>query len=319
MSLRMHATRATSCLLLLTMACATAPATPASSSSAMAAAAVPALPYMEPPASPPPGAKWVRRAEKLMEEKAPDQALPLYQQAWDAGDRRQNIAYGAACAAALLGRKGEAMTWLERSVELGFRESEWMKQDTDLTSVHGEKAFTALMARIPTLPLPVQDEGSNPELLRLGEEDQTDRRGPNAPSGPEAGKQVAERDRQRRQRVLELLDAGAAKTGADFLAAALVFQHGDTLEDYARARELAAEAARKGHPAGLWLTAATWDRWLMKAGQPQRFGTQYQLDEATKQMRLYTVDPSVTDTERERWGFPPLTEIPRACRRTPRT
>jgi hypothetical protein len=40
---------------------------------------------------------------------------------------------------------------LSRSVELGFRDMEWMKQDTDLTSVHAEQAFTALMARIPTL------------------------------------------------------------------------------------------------------------------------------------------------------------------------
>lgn len=108
----------------------------------------------------------------------------------------------------------------------------------------------------------------------------------------------------------ELLAQGAAKTGADYLAAALVFQHGNTLEDFAKARELAAEAARKGNPAGLWLTAAAWDRWLMTAGKPQRFGTQYKLDEATKQMRLYPADPTVTDEERERWGFPPLAEIP---------
>ena len=63
---------------------------------------------------------------------------------------------------------------------------------------------------------------------------------------------------------------------------------------------------------GLWLTAATWDRWLMQAGQPQRFGTQYQFDPATKKMRLYPVDPSVTDAERERWGFPPLAETPQS-------
>lgn len=47
----------------------------------------------------------------------------------------------------------------------------------------------------------------------------------------------------------------------------------------------------------------------MKAGQPQRFGTQYQLDKATGKMSLYPVDPSVTDAERERWGMPPLAEI----------
>lgn len=292
-----------SCLLLLAAACATSPA-PASSSKA----SEPSLPAMEPPASPPPGAKWIRQADKLMAEKQYGQALALYQQAWDAGDQRENVAYSAACATALLGRKSEAMAWLEKSVELGFRDAAWMKQDSDLSSLHAEPAFSALVARLPTLPEPKKNEGANPELVRIGEEDQQDRRG--SGSGPLDWKTVSERDRQRRERVNELLAAGAAKTGADYLAAALVFQHGNTLEDFARARELAAEAARKGHPAGLWLTAAAWDRWLMTAGKPQRFGTQYQLDEATKQMRLYPVDPTVTDAERERWGFPPLAEIP---------
>lgn len=296
-------------LLLLSAACATAPATPTSSASATTAAE-PSLPFMEPPASPPPGTKSMRHADKLMKENAPEQALPLYQQAWDAGDHRESVAYSAACAAALTGRKSEALSWLERSVELGFRDAEWMKNDTDLASIHGEPAFTALLARIPTLPVAVKNEGANSELVKIGEEDQLDRRGPHGPSTPEEWKVVTERDRQRRQRVSELLAAGAAKTGADFFSAAIVFQHGDTLEDYARARDLAAEAARKGHPAGLWLTAAAWDRWLMQAGKPQRFGTQYKLDDATKQMRLYPVDPTVTDEERERWGFPSLAEIP---------
>jgi hypothetical protein len=48
----------------------------------------------------------------------------------------------------------------------------------------------------------------------------------------------------------------------------------------------------------------------MHAERPQRFGTQYQGDPQTKQMKLYPVDPSVTDEERARWGFPPLAEIP---------
>lgn len=290
-----------SCLLLLLAACAT---TPAPSSSMPANASEPSLPFMEPPASPPPGAKSIRRADKLMAEKQYEQALALYQQAWDSGDQKENVAYSAACATALLGRKSEALAWLEKSVELGFRDVAWMKQDSDLASIHEEPAFNALVARIPTLPAPKKNEGSNPELVQIGEEDQQDRR------GPIDWKIVSERDRQRRERVNELLAAGAAKTGADYLAAAFVFQHGTQLEDFAKARELAAEAARKGHPAGLWLTAAAWDRWLMMAGKPQRFGTQYKLDEATKQMRLYPVDPSVTDAERERWGFPPLAEIP---------
>jgi hypothetical protein len=187
-----------------------------------------------------------------------------------------------------------------------------MKEDEDLLPLSGEKAFNELLARIPKLPPPVQEAGGHPELLRLVAEDQAARRNMPASPTPEFVQQFHERDRQRRQRVDELLAAGAAKTGPDFHAAALVFQHGDTLEDFARARELAAEAARRGHPAALRLTALAWDRWLMKAGRPQRFGSQYVGDREMKQMRLYPVDPSITDEERARWGIQPLSEIPQS-------
>ncbi|WNG44657.1 tetratricopeptide repeat protein [Archangium minus] len=302
----------TPCVLLLAVACAHTPA-PSSTSTSTPATTAPAattLPSMEPPATPKPGWLMVYRADTLMRQGKHAEALPLYQQAWAAGNRKGDTAYSAACAAALEGRKDEAMTWLERSVENGFRDAEWMKQDEDLSSLRELPAFTALLAKLPTLPPHAEEGGGgNPELQRLMAEDQADRRPPAGPITPDHWKQIAERDQQRRQRVSELLDAGAAKTGADFFAAALVFQHGNALEDYARARELAAEAARRGHPRGLWLTAAAWDRWLMKAGQPQRFGTQYQLDKATGKMSLYPVDPAVTDAERERWGVPPLAEI----------
>ncbi|HLM68397.1 MAG TPA: hypothetical protein VK358_12750, partial [Longimicrobium sp.] len=237
-------------------------------------------------------------------------ALIQYEQAWREGNRKPNTLYDAACAAAKLVRKPEAMTWLERAVENGFRDAQHMRTDPDLISVRGEKAFNDLLARMSKLPPPVQEAGANPELLRIVAEDQAARRNLPQPPTPAFMQEFRERDRQRRVRVNELLAAGAATTGADFHAAALVFQHGDTLEDFARARELAAEAARRGHPAALRLTAMAWDRWLMKAGQPQRFGTQYMGDPATRQMRLYSVDPSVTDAERARWGIPPLAEIP---------
>ena len=148
----------------------------------------------------------------------------------------------------------------------------------------------------------------HPELQELVNADQLDRQ--SLQGGPESFQKITERDRVRRARVAELLAQGAARTGNDFFAAALVFQHGDTLSDYARTRELAKEAARLGHPHGLWLTAAAWDRWLMSAGYPQRFGTQYRLDAASKQMKLYPIDTSVSDAERARWGFPPRAEVP---------
>ncbi len=270
------------------------------------------LPPMEPPAAPPPGWLPVSRAYALMDQNDFARALIQHQQAWFEGNRKPNTLYDAACAAAKLGRTAEAMTWLERAVEQGFRDAHGLRTDPDLMSLRGEKAFNELLARIPRLPPPVQEAGANPELQRLLAEDQAARQNvPKSPT-PEFIQEFRERDRQRRQRVDQLLSQGAVKTGADFYAAALIFQHGDTLEDFARARELAAEAARQGHPSALRLTALAWDRWLMKAGQPQRFGTQYVGDPATGQMRLYPVDPSVTDAERARWGIPPLAETPQS-------
>ena len=53
-------------------------------------------------------------------------------------------------------------------------------------------------------------------------------------------------DAARRVQTRALLDAGALKTGADYRAAAFVFQHGSTPEDYLLAHSLAVAAVAKG-------------------------------------------------------------------------
>lgn len=313
-------------LMFVAGACAHTPASTESSASAPTATAeapatagaqaeptkapVAELPFMEPPGKPMPGWKLVTRADTLMDEGKHADALALYKQALDAGNKGRNTAYSAACAAALLGQKQEALRLLSLAAEHGYRNVEWMQKDEDLASLRAEPAFSALAQRMPTMPEPYP--GENAEIQRMFKEDQADRSPP--PPTPEGWKAVSERDNQRRARAKELLKEGALKNGADYLAAAFIFQHGGTLENYAMARELGAEAARRGHPGGLWIAAAAWDRWLMHAGKPQRFGTQYKIDPRTRQATLYEVDPSVTDEERERWGFPPLAEIPQVMR-----
>ncbi len=291
-------------LLLLAPACSHTPATPAAPTATTASSGT--LPFMEPPAEPPPGWLPLHRANVLMEEGQFSQALPLFREGWKEGDRKPDNAYSAACAAARLGREDEAMTWLERAVETGFRDAAWLAKDEDLASLHVMPTFVALRDRLPKLP-PLREKGAHPELQRLVNEDQADRQG--STNDPVEVRRIVDRDAQRRAQVAELLEAGAAKTGEDYYAAALIYHHGDKLKDFARARELAAEAARLGHPKALRLAALAWDRWLMMAGKPQRFGTQYQRAPDGTEFRLYPVDPSVTDEERARWGIPPLEEI----------
>jgi len=86
----------------------------------------------------------------------------------------------------------------------------------------------------------------------------------------------------------------------------LVYQHGDTEEEIARAHELSLKAAEldPDHPVARWLAAASKDRLLMRQGKPQLYATQY--TKVDGKWVLYQVDPSVTDEERAKWDCPPL-------------
>ena len=267
------------------------------------------LPFMEAPAKPMPGWLLMDRGYARMNEGRDAEALALYLRAMELGNTHANTAYYAAHLLARQGRKQEAVQQLARAAEWGFRDVEWLRRDEKLASLRTEPAFTALMARIPTLP-PPKDAVAHEELRRLSEEDLADALA--APSTSKERRALRARGEERLSRVKALAAAGALKSGGDFFAAASILYKRYTLEDAAQARELGAEAARRGHPTGLWLAANAWDLWLKIARRPQRFGTQYSQDPQTRKLTLYPVDPSVTDEERARWGIPPLAEIPAA-------
>ena len=81
-------------------------------------------------------------------------------------------------------------------------------------------------------------------------------------------------DGQRRERTRALLDAGALQTGEDFRAAAFVFQHGSTPEDYLLAHSLAVTGVAKGSKQAAWIAAASLDRFLQSVDRKQIYGTQ---------------------------------------------
>ena len=117
---------------------------------------------------------------------------------------------------------------------------------------------------------------------------------------------MRERDRRRRQRVSEIIAADETTAPEDYYHAAWIFNHGDTPEDAWQGHTLAREAAALGYRPARWLTAATYDRWLMYQGKPQHYGTQYVTD--GKRHRLWDVVSSTTDAERAEWDVPPLAE-----------
>lgn len=59
-----------------------------------------------------------------------------------------NTLYNIACAHALLGHKKEAMTWLSRSVDAGYRDLEHLQADSDLDSLRELAAYKQLVGRM---------------------------------------------------------------------------------------------------------------------------------------------------------------------------
>jgi hypothetical protein len=151
----------------------------------------------------------------------------------------------------------------------------------------------------------------NQELHDMFVADQEERNNHPAYDTPEYW-QLRERDAARRQRVQELIAQGLLTEPDDYFHAALIFQHGETLEDIWQAHELARKAAEMGATQAMgykdsrWLAAAALDRWLMYQGKPQKYGTQFVPD--GKGWRLWDVDPGTTDAERAANHVPSLQE-----------
>ena len=57
-------------------------------------------------------------------------------------------AYNAACGHALLGETETAWEWLERAVDLGFRDVDYLEKDADLESLRSDKRYAELLNRI---------------------------------------------------------------------------------------------------------------------------------------------------------------------------
>lgn len=85
---------------------------------------------------------------------------------------------------------------------------------------------------------------------------------------------VGRRDRERRERVAELIAAGEVRCRADLYRAALVYHHGYSPRHYLLAHILATAAAFEGHEPAIKLSASTLDRFLRRIGRPQVLGTQ---------------------------------------------
>ena len=87
--------------------------------------------------------------------------------------------------------------------------------------------------------------------------------------------EIKARGEERRRQVSAMLAKGQVQTAEDFHDAALLFQHGESADDYLLAHIFAVDAVIKGDDKSKFLAAATLDRYLQFINKPQVFGTQY--------------------------------------------
>src|SRR5262245_26743150 len=125
-----------------------------------------------------------------------------------------------------------------------------------------KRIFLPVLLLLFAGPALAEEPADNPEMAAIAAADQAVREG----STPVDWTVVAQEDAARRARVRELLDQGKLVTGKDFDLAALVFQHGQTPEDFLLAHVLAVRAIALGADSQ-WIAAATLDRYLQNIGR----------------------------------------------------
>jgi hypothetical protein len=120
---------------------------------------------------------------------------------------------------------------------------------------------------------------------------------------------LRERDAERRKRLQSIVASGGLEQPEDYYRAAWILNHGESVEEIWQAHILARKAAELGFHQARWLAAATYDRWLMYQGKPQKYGTQIVPD--GKRQRVWEVESATSDAERAEWDVPSLAEMER--------
>lgn len=108
------------------------------------------------------GSAWSQLGYSLHADKKYDQALKAYARAIDLGWGRPTNLYNTACALALMGRKDDAITALEKALNARFADQQTLENDTDLDSLRSDPRFAALTGITKGLaadPAPTREQG----------------------------------------------------------------------------------------------------------------------------------------------------------------
>lgn len=173
---------------------------------------------------------------------------------------------------------------------------------------------TALISLMATLAVAsitsTQAYGQNLLLRELAKEDQASR----------SGQTIARTDDERIKIVLGQIGEGNLKVPEDDFNAALVLQHtgltfcekrlvSKSPDNYLLAHYLFKRSYDAGYKDARFLVAASIDRYLSFTEGYQKYGTNRVINQETGKEELVPIDRKTSDTERAKYGVPPLSEI----------
>lgn len=113
---------------------------------------------------------WNQLANALYQAKDYRKSIAAYEKAVELrAGFPSNAAYNIACCYALLGEKENALKWLEKSFDMGFRDLEQARTDSDLQSLHNDARFLRIVGLVDTAKMS-RDEGWRYDLALLERE-----------------------------------------------------------------------------------------------------------------------------------------------------
>lgn len=227
------------------------------------------------------------QAEKLTyDEQKPDEAVILYRQLWDLGERQPTVLYNAACAASLAGQMEEGLQWLERAADAGWDNAPHLATDPDLATLRQAPGFAYVASKVQAnddRKNAAKDPALRDDILKRVDADQEARRALFAngqqptPEKLEKLKQIDE-DNTRWLKGVLAQHGWPGKTLVGERAAKgvwLMVQHADRDKPFQKeALALMEKAVAAGEAQGKDLAYLT-DRVLVGEGKPQRYGTQF--------------------------------------------
>lgn len=266
----------------------------------------------------------IANAEKHYNDKAYPQSVAQYKAAFKIEKKDPGDLYNAACSAALSGKKGQALKWLDMAQKNGWANARHAKSDTDLNALHGSKKWTAIVANMQTELNKREANYDKPlqaELLAILEDDQNIRRqfveaekqyGFKDPRTDSLLQIMIANDKINLKKVTAILDqhgwVGPDKVGGQANQALfLVIQHSE-LAIQQKYLPMMREAVQMKKASGSSL-ALLEDRVALGEGRKQTYGSQIGFDESSgKYYVLPLEDPDKVDQRRASVGLGPLAD-----------